>query len=67
MEHASLKYSKETFAEMYEALRVQHDAMDILFTMLIVRDQTFLPSQSGEPWEALLQGNAALDKAEGKR
>ena len=52
--------------DMYQALKAQHDAIDILFAMLIERDQTFFPSKSGKPWEAIEQGNKALAKAQGR-
>lgn len=52
--------------ELCEALKAQHEAIDILFAMLIVQDKTFFPSKSGKPWEAIVQGNAALAKVEGK-
>lgn len=52
--------------DMYEALKAQHHAIDILFALLIEKDNTFYPSKSGKPWEALLKGNQALTKAEGK-
>lgn len=52
--------------EMYEALKAQHGAIDLLFAMLIKRDKDFFPSKSGQPWDAMIQGNKALAKAEGK-
>jgi len=52
--------------DMYEALKAQHEAIDILFAMLIEKDRTFFPSKSGRPWEAIIQGNQALAKAERK-
>jgi len=51
---------------MYEALKAQHQAIDLLFAMLILRDKTFFPSKSGQPWEAIIEGNKALAKAEGR-
>ena len=51
--------------DMYEALEAQHEAIDILFSMLIERDKAFFPSKSGRPWEAMIQGNKALVKANG--
>lgn len=41
--------------------------MDILFAMLIERsplENTFYPSRSGQPWEALVKGYDAITKAE---
>ncbi len=53
--------------DLYEACKAQHEAIDILFAMLIMRDKKFFPSKSGKkPWEAIKQGNKALAKAEGK-
>ncbi|KKK63574.1 hypothetical protein LCGC14_2992920, partial [marine sediment metagenome] len=54
--------------DLLAACKAQSVAIDLLFAMLI--DQTedgpewFLPSKSGVPWEALLQGNAAVKRAE---
>jgi len=52
--------------KMYGALKAQHQAIDILFAMLIERDKTFFPSKSGQPWEAIVEGNKALAEVEGK-
>ncbi len=52
--------------DLYEACKEQHNAMDMLFAMLIERDKTFFPSKSGQPWEAMMQGNKVIAKAEGK-
>lgn len=46
---------------MLGALKAQHQAIDILFARLILLDQTFMATRSGKPWEAMLQGNAAID------
>ena len=51
-------------AELLESCQAQHEAIDHLFAILIERDRNFFPSQSGQPWEALLQGNAAIAAAE---
>lgn len=56
--------TRQLIQEMYEALKAQHDAIDTLFAVLILRDKDFLPSNSGKPWEALVQGNKAIGKAE---
>lgn len=62
-------------AELLAACKAQHEAIDRLFAMLIVATgsdrpsesgMAFLPSQSGQPWEALVAGNAAIARAEGK-
>jgi hypothetical protein len=51
------------------ACKQQHDALDTLFAMLIARsprDDTFHPSKSGPPWEAMLAGHAAIAAATGE-
>jgi hypothetical protein len=53
--------------DLLAACKLQHDAIDMLFVMLIDRSppgETFHPSKSGAPWEALVAGNAAIAKAE---
>jgi hypothetical protein len=52
--------------ELLEACRAQHEAIDRLFAALIACDKDFLPSRSGQPWEALKAGHAAIAAAEGK-
>jgi hypothetical protein len=52
--------------DLLAAVKAQHNAIDILFAMLIERDRGFLPSQSRVPWAALLKGNATIAKAEGR-
>lgn len=52
--------------DLINACKAQHEAIDLLFAMLIVQSppgKTFYPSKSGKPWEALVAGNAALRKA----
>lgn len=51
--------------DMYEALKAQHEAIDQLFAILIEQDNTFFPSKSGKPWEAMRQGHNAMVKARG--
>lgn len=57
--------------ELLDACRAQQEAIDRLMAMLIALtgqnglDDVFLPSKSGQPWEAVLAGNAAIAKAEG--
>jgi len=48
--------------EVLEALKAQHNAIDRLFAELIRRDNTFFPSKSGMPWEAMNKGNALIQK-----
>ena len=53
--------------ELLAACKAQHEALGILFAMLIARsprNDTYSPSKSGRPWEALEQGHAAIVKAE---
>lgn len=52
--------------DLLEACEAQHEAIDILFAMLIEARTGFLPTKSGKPWEACLKGNAAIAKATGK-
>lgn len=51
---------------LLDACKAQHKAIDLLFAMLIARDENFYPSESGRPWDAIVQGNAAIAKGEGK-
>lgn len=58
--------------DLLAACKAQHEAIDRLFALLIERAAEgkatdFYPSKSGQPWEACLQGNAAIAKAEGKQ
>lgn len=46
------------------ACKAQHRAIDILFALLIQKDEKFFPSQSGQPWKAIQQGNKAIKDAE---
>jgi hypothetical protein len=54
-----------TAADLLAACKAQHDAIDILFARLISIDREFLPSKSGKPWDALLAGVKAINKASG--
>jgi hypothetical protein len=70
--------AQQAFAEVKEIVNAllvacvaQHEAIDMLFAMLIARDRLgdphpFRPSQSGHPWAALAKGNAAIAKAMGR-
>lgn len=51
-----------TKAEVLDALKAQHEAIDRLFAQLIERDNDFRPSKSGQPWEAGRKGNALIQK-----
>jgi len=50
--------------KLLEACKAQHDAIDLLFAMLIKLDPNFFPSKSGKPWEAVALGNEAIKLAE---
>lgn len=56
----------EAICDLLEACKTQHQAIDRLFAELIKRDPNFFPSKSGQPWEAVQKGNAAIAKAEGR-
>ena len=48
-------------ADLLSAAKAAHNAIDILFVMLIEPSgEKFYPSKSGKPWAALLQLNAAI-------
>lgn len=49
--------------DLLQACIEQHDAIDTLFAHCIAFDRGFLPTKTGRPWQALLQGNAAIAKA----
>lgn len=51
--------------ELLAACKEQHEAIDWLLARLTERAPEFMPSAS-PAWPALLQGNAAIDKAEGR-
>ena len=53
-----------TGPKLLEACKAQHNAIDRLFAELIERDPEFFPSKSGQPWEAIQKGNAAIAEAE---
>lgn len=48
---------------LLDAVKAQHDAIDVLFALLIAKDPTFFPSKSGKPWQAIIQGNEAIKLA----
>lgn len=60
--------------ELLAACKAQHEAIDRLFAMLIVATRSghvrtekgFMPTESGQPWDALVAGNAAIAKATGE-
>jgi hypothetical protein len=63
---------KAAAPELLSACKAQHQAIDILFAMLIREtaertSKLFYPSKSGVPWDAMLEGNVAIAKAEGNQ
>jgi hypothetical protein len=60
-------------ADLLAACKAQHEAIDRLFAMLIIATgsdrpsesgMAFMPSKSGQPWDALVAGHAAIARAE---
>ena len=51
--------------ELLAACEAQRKAIDLLRLLVLEEDPGFLPSLSGQPWEALLSGNKAIAKAKG--
>lgn len=49
--------------QLFVACKAQHEAIDRLFARLIALDPDFLPTKSGQPWDAVLMANEALDVA----
>jgi hypothetical protein len=61
--------------ELLAACKGQKQAIDTLFAMLIIATRSdqpsesgmaFMPSKSGQPWDALVAGNAVIARAESK-
>ncbi len=55
--------------DLLDACKAQYEAIDRLFAMLIDAKgmkSPFFPSKCGQPWEALCQGNAAIEQAKPK-
>lgn len=50
--------------ELLAALKSQHNAIDALFAMLIEAKPGFYPSKTGWIWDACVNGNEAILKAE---
>lgn len=57
VEESGIKQQRDKLVAVCEA---QHEAIDKLFAMLILKDENFRPSKSGQPWRAINQGNAIL-------
>ncbi len=49
--------------DLLAACQAQNAVIELLFAMLVRDIADFRPSKSGPPWEALIQGNAAIAKA----
>lgn len=56
------QWDDEVKQEVLDALKAQHQAIDLLFAKLIKIDAGFFPSKSGQPWEAVQKGNAIIQK-----
>lgn len=50
--------------DLLSACKMQHEAIDRLFAMLLEIKPGFFPSKSGQPWAAMMAGNAAIERAE---
>ena len=50
--------------KLLAVLKSSRRAIDLLLANLILADETFKPSESGKPWQALLDINAAIAQAE---
>ena len=50
--------------KLLNACKAQHRAIDNLFALLIAKNGKFLPSESGQPWKALIQGNKVIENEE---
>lgn len=51
-------------SNLYEVCKNAHEAINSLFTMLITKDEKFLPSKSGQPWNALQQCKKTIEELE---
>ena len=49
--------------ELLDALVSAHEAMDRLFARLVEAEEGFLPTQSGQPWEAMQKVYHTIAKA----
>ncbi len=48
-------------ADLLDAAKAMHEAIDRLFAQLIVNVRGFMPSRSGQPWEAVGAGVSAIN------
>lgn len=51
--------------ELLETCKAQHDALDFLLALLVMKDASFLPSRS-KVWPTVVNGNVVIAKAEGR-
>jgi hypothetical protein len=53
--------------QLLEACKAQHEAIDYLFALLIMKtkpdEKPFYPSESGQPWDAIQMGKKAIEAA----
>lgn len=61
----TFQYVEKERADLLEACKAQHQAIDRLFAELVKCDPDFFPSKSGQPWEACKKGNAVIKRMEG--
>lgn len=47
---------------LVDICKKQHDAIDLLFSLLIEKDKTFFPSKCGDPWKTFLMANHVLNE-----
>lgn len=62
--HYACPCREEAFKNLLAAAKDQHEAIDLLFAMLIMKDKKFYPSESGRPWKAALKGIKAIASVE---
>jgi hypothetical protein len=64
------EYLYSIVPQLVQALKAQHHAIDVLFALLIAKtmhgEKPFYPSESGQPWEAIKAGKAAIEAAGGE-
>jgi len=64
------RYLLRIYPQVMAALIEQHRAIDTLFALLIAKtlhaEEPFYPSKSGQPWDAIRLGKAAIEAAGGR-
>jgi len=53
-----------TQKELLPTLKAYHNAVDELLARLVLADKEFMPSQSGKPWQAIVDGNKVIQRIE---